>query len=173
MMYLFTRTLEGVRLCRVPVWIPHGELTEDKNMITLSDLTLEDLLPHRGRMLLIREIIEVDEEHAVTRCLVDDSWPLVSDDKVHTLILIELAAQTAGVCNGWDRIRNRGLDSEKTGWLVGIKQADFFTDNLPVGSAVLVRAENSYRFENLREVTCDLYMDKKKIATAVLQLFQL
>lgn len=73
----------------------------------ISDLTLEALLPHRKRMLLVGEIIEVDREHAVTRTTVSDSCPLCQGSKVHPLILLELAAQTAGVCNGWDRSRPR------------------------------------------------------------------
>jgi len=137
-----------------------------------NDLSLEDLLPHRGRMLLIRDILEVDAAHAVTRSVVDASWPMVKGDGVHPLVLVELAAQTAGVCNGWDRIRIRGLDSNQMGWLVGIKKTDFFIDTLQVGSAVITRSENTYNFENLREVSCTMYLDDTLIGRATLQLFQ-
>ena len=68
--------------------------------LNLSDLTLEDLLPHRGNMLLIKKILEVDSAHALTLCQVERSWPMAEDKGVHSLILVELAAQTAGVCNG-------------------------------------------------------------------------
>ena len=144
----------------------------DMHTTTLSDLTLEDLLPHRGRMLLIRDILEVDAEHAVTRSVVDESWPMVKGDGVHPLVLVELAAQTAGVCNGWDRIQSRGLDSNQMGWLVGIKKTDFFIDTLPVGSSVITRSENTYNFENLREVSCAMHLDETLIGRATLQLFQ-
>lgn len=139
---------------------------------TLSDLTLENLLPHRGRMLLIRDILEVDAEHAVTRSVVDESWPMVKGDGVHPLVLVELAAQTAGVCNGWGRIQSRGLDSNQMGWLVGIKKTDFFIDTLQVGCSVITRSENTYNFENLREVSCTMYLDETLIGRATLQLFQ-
>lgn len=142
------------------------------NTRTLSDLCLEDLLPHRGRMMLIREILEVDADHAVTRCVVDKSWPLAKGEVVRSLILVELGAQTAGVCNGWDRVQTQGLDSNPMGWLVGIKKAEFFIDNLPVGSSVIARAENTYNFENLREVFCEMHLDDKLIGQATLQLFQ-
>lgn len=144
-------------------------------MLKFSDIRLEDLLPHRGRMLLVREILEVDAIHAVTRCVVDRSWPLVRDNAVHPLILLELAAQAAGVCNGWDRIQNQGPDSENRGWLVGIKKAEFFIDRIPVGGVLVARAENSYNFGKLREVSCLLYKSKLSenvIAKITLQLFQ-
>jgi predicted hotdog family 3-hydroxylacyl-ACP dehydratase len=140
--------------------------------ITLATLTLEDLLPHRGRMLLVDKVLEVDGKHALTLCRVERSWPMADAQGVHPLILIELAAQTAGVCNGWDRIQTKGLDSEKKGWLVGIKKTEIFIDCLPFGGEIITSAENSYNFENLREVSCQQRMDNRLICTSTLQLFQ-
>ena len=140
--------------------------------ITLSDLTLEDLLPHRDNMMLVREVIEVDSQSAQARFVVEKSWPMADDNGVHPLVLIELAAQTAGICNGWDRIQTKGLESEKMGWLVGIKKTDFFIDLLPFGKTIIGRAENTYNFENLRVVSCELLMDGAVIGTTTLQLFQ-
>lgn len=140
--------------------------------ITLSELTLEDLLPHRGDMVLVNEVLEVDSKIARTLCLVDKSWPMATAHGVHPLIMVELAAQTAGVCNGWDRIRTKGRDSNQMGWLVAIKKADFFIDSLPFGATILARAENTYSFENLREVSCELHLDEQMIGRLTLQLFQ-
>lgn len=140
--------------------------------MTLSDLTLEDLLPHREPMLLIEKVLEVDATHALTLCRVAQSWPMADEKGVHPLVLIELAAQTAGVCNGWDRVRTKGLDSDKMGWLVGIKKTEIFTEYLPFGGEIITRAENSYNFENLREVSCEQRMDDILICKSTLQLFQ-
>lgn len=142
------------------------------NSITLSDVTLEDLLPHRDNMMLVQEVLEVDSQCARTCFVVKKSWPMADDKGVHPLILIELAAQTAGVCNGWDRIQTKGVESEQMGWLVGVKKADFFVDLLPFGSTIFARAENTSSFANLREVSCELEMDDAVIATIILQLFQ-
>ncbi|PKN21716.1 MAG: hypothetical protein CVU68_06625 [Deltaproteobacteria bacterium HGW-Deltaproteobacteria-3] len=56
--------------------------------------------------------------------------------------------------------------------LQSIKKADFFIDSLPFGASITARAENTYSFENLREVSCELHMDKQLIGRATLQLFQ-
>jgi len=136
------------------------------------DCTLEDLLPHRGRMLLAQEILAVDSESARALFRVDSSWPMADDRGVHPLVLVELAAQTAGICNGWDRIRTKGPDSNQMGWLVGVKKAEFFIDALPFGRKITGRAKNTYRFDNLREVSCELHMDEELIGRATLQLFQ-
>ena len=87
------------------------------------DLKIEDLLPHRDRMLLIDEILDVDDNKAVTSATVTDRWPFFNGTDVNSLILIEVVAQTAGINNGWVRIQKHGKDSEKKGWLVGIKQS--------------------------------------------------
>lgn len=140
--------------------------------ISFTDLSLEDLLPHRGPMLLVTKVLEVDAEHALTLCRVAPSWPMADASGIHPLILIELAAQTAGVCNGWDRVQTKGLESEKMGWLVGIKKAELFIDILALGSEIISSAENSYKFDSLREVVCRQHLDGRLIGTMTLQLFQ-
>ena len=140
--------------------------------ITLSDLTLEDLLPHSGSMMLVEEVLEVDSQRARACFVVKKSWPMAGEKGVHPLILIELAAQTAGVCNGWGRIQTKGIESDQMGWLVGIKKTDFFVDFLPFGNTIIGRAENTHNFESLREVSCELRMDGAVIGTTTLQLFQ-
>ena len=142
------------------------------NTITISDLTLEDLLPHRGHMMLLEKVLEVDSKHAITLCRVEKYWPMADEHGVDPLILIELAAQTAGVCNGLDRIQTKGLESEQMGWLVGIKKTEFFIHSLPFGSEIITSAENTYSFENLREVSCELHIENKLICKSTLQLFQ-
>ncbi len=142
------------------------------NSNELSGLSLEDLLPHRASMLLIGEILEVDSGHAVTLSRVAGTWPLTGRHGVSPLIMVELAAQTAGVCNGWDRIRTQGLDSDQMGWLVAVKRADFFIAHLPIGTPVTVRAENTLSFEKFREVTSRVYHEDRLLAEVVLQLYQ-
>ncbi|MBU0664434.1 MAG: hypothetical protein KJ990_07825 [Proteobacteria bacterium] len=143
-------------------------------MITaeLSGITLEDLIPHRGRMVLIDDILEVDSSHALTASVMSASYPLADANGVHPLIMVELAAQTAGVCNGLDRIKTKGIDSLKMGWLVGVKRAQFYIEYIPLGSTVFTRSENSHNYENLREVSCVVHLDKRLIGEVTLQLFQ-
>ncbi len=138
----------------------------------VSGLTLEDLLPHRGNMLLIDEVLEADTSHAVTRTVISNSFPLLSEDGVGSLIMVELAAQTSGVCNGLDRIQSEGRDSGTMGWLVGIKRAHFHIDCIPLGGTVVTCAENTHSYENLREVVSVLYMDDIVIGELTLQLYR-
>ncbi|MBM9612953.1 hypothetical protein JWJ90_01485 [Desulfobulbus rhabdoformis] len=142
------------------------------NAMELAQLSLEDLLPHRDGMLLIDEVLEVDTVQARTLSRVSADWPLTGPDGAESLICVELAAQTAGVCNGWDRIQNRGLDSDQMGWLVAVKRADFFVDHLPLGGSIEASAKNTLVFDKFREVESQLHQDGQLVASVVLQLFQ-
>jgi len=145
---------------------------EGSSPVSPCGFALEDLLPHRDRMLLVGEILTVDGTHAVTASEVARTWPMAGLDGVAPLILVELAAQTAGVCNGWERVRALGPDSDKSGWLVGIKRADFYIDRLPFGLQITARAENTMAFDKLREVTSHLYHKDHLLAEVVLQVYQ-
>ncbi len=138
----------------------------------LTDFALEDLVPHRGAMLLIDEILEVDDVSAVTKSRVARTWPMADEEGVSPLIFVELAAQTAGVCNGWERIRKLGADSEQIGWLVAVKRADFYMEHLPFGLSITARAENTMIFDKFREVTGRLHHGDQLLAEVVLQLYQ-
>ncbi|MGD9949701.1 MAG: hypothetical protein AB7U29_14665 [Desulfobulbus sp.] len=145
---------------------------DSANPLDLAGLTLEDLVPHRGTMLLLDTVLEVDTKHAMTLSTVKPSWPLFGQGGVAPLICVELAAQTAGVCNGWERVHSLGLDSNQMGWLVAVKKAEFHVGPLPQGTIIRARAENTLVFDRFREVTSVLYWDAQVVAEVVLQLFQ-
>jgi predicted hotdog family 3-hydroxylacyl-ACP dehydratase len=162
----FWRDLHGIKTYPPPC----GAMA--MNDLPHNHLSLLDLLPHRDTMLLVDEVLRVDQRKAEVRCTVRRSWPMAEPCGVHSLILVELAAQSAGVCNGWDRIHTKGPDSDKTGWLVGIKRAEFHLDYLPYGADILCRAENTHNFNNLREVFCEQRWDGRLIGNMILQLYQ-
>ena len=137
-----------------------------------SDLKIEDLLPHRHRMLLIDEILEVDHDMAVTCATVTDRWPFFINDGVDPLVLIEVIAQTAGINNGWVRIQKHGQDSEKKGWLVGIKQARFFVDTLALNARIITRAENQFEYEGYRQILGTARIGSQMVGEVALQVIQ-
>lgn len=133
---------------------------------------IEELIPHRGEMLLIDEILEVTAEGAIARSRVNETWPMVGEEAVSALILIELAAQTAGLCSGLERIQNKGRDSDKKGFLVGIKQASLHVETIPVGTEVIMEARNRFKFESFREIEGICRVGKDTVAEVTLQVMQ-
>jgi len=139
---------------------------------SFKEISCEDLLPHRGRMLLVDEIIEITSSYAVTAATAKKSWPLADVDGVNPLVLIELAAQTAGVCNSWNDLVSPGGKVVNKGWLVGIKKADFSVETIPLESRIITRADNSHKYDMLREITSIIKIDNRGIAEVTLQLIK-
>jgi predicted hotdog family 3-hydroxylacyl-ACP dehydratase len=136
------------------------------------DIRVEDLLPHRGRMKLIDEIIELDEEKAVTRATVTDLWPLFDGKTVNPLVLIELVAQTAGISNCWGGIKKHGDKFERKGWLVGVKRCRLLVDAVPLHTSIITRCENQFKLQNYREILGTAWIHSHVVAEVRLQLLQ-
>ena len=136
------------------------------------DINIADLLPHRDRMLLIDEILELDDKAAVTLATVTEQWPFYEGNTVDSLILIELVAQTAGINNSWVRIKKHGQDSEKKGWLVGIKQSRFYVDTVSLHDLIITRAENQFEYEGYRHISGIAQIGEAIVGEISLQLIQ-
>lgn len=133
---------------------------------------LEDLLPHRDGMLLVGEVIELHEEKTVSQSVVAADWPMTDHRGAQALILVELAAQTAGINNGWQNRLRHGPDADTRGWIVGVKSARFDIDVLPLGAEIRVTSENSFEFEGFREIRSTAEVDGRSVAQIILQLMQ-
>ncbi|MBI4633649.1 MAG: hypothetical protein HY742_07150 [Deltaproteobacteria bacterium] len=109
-------------------------------------LDIEKLIPHRDRMKLINEVIAVNADMAVTSSIVSERWPLCDGSFVDPLVLIEVVAQTAGVHVSWKKGTDKGVGG--MGWLVGIKDADFFLDRVSLHTELITTVKNLYSVEN-------------------------
>ncbi len=128
------------------------------------------LLPHRGRMLLVDEILSLDDEQATTLSVAKRDWPLFRDGAVNALILVELVAQTSGVHNGLHRLKTRGEAAAARGWLVGVKSATFHVAGIHPGAAITTTAKNAFVFDTLREIAGTASIDGRLAAEVVLQV---
>jgi predicted hotdog family 3-hydroxylacyl-ACP dehydratase len=137
-----------------------------------KDVRPETILPHRGRMLLIEEILELDDDGAATRSVVTERWPFFTGRDVNAIVLIELVAQTAGIHNGWIRDKLHGPAADKKGWIVGIRQARLAVDAIPLGAGLTTRAKNQMEFEGFRDIYGIVEMETRIIAEIALQLLR-
>ena len=137
-----------------------------------SGLKIEDLLPHRDRMLLVDQMIEVDDRRAVTAATVTDRWPFFDGRAVLALVLIELVAQTAGISNSWGGKRQHGMAYATRGWLVGIKHSRFYLESIPLGTRIITRTQNRFEYENYREIAGTAEIESRVAAKVELQLIR-
>lgn len=139
--------------------------------VCMDNIDIEKLLPHRGAMKLIDEVIEINERHCVTVSTVSPRWPLYEDGHVDPIILVELAAQTAGINFGWHEMRE-GKGAAKQGWLVGIKRADFFCNKIPLGSAIVVTVEEQSKNGTYATISGTAQVGSDSVGRIELQVFR-
>ena len=136
----------------------------------VENIRIEDLIPHRERMKLIDDILEVNEEMARTSSVVTEAWPINEADLLNPVVLVELVAQTAGVQEGW-KAHRKGKGGTK-GWLVGIKKADFFTDAIPLGTVLTTTVRTLYALQTYAVFTGTVAAASKVLAQVEVQVFR-
>ena len=119
----------------------------------MATVEIEKLLPHRNGMKLIDRIVEVNEASAVTESTVTEKWPLIEGGSMNPIILIELVAQTAGICLGWEELKKKGKNTEGKGWLAGVKEALFYWERIPLRSRIMTEVKRVFDFENYHEIS--------------------
>ncbi len=113
---------------------------------------IEKLIPHRDRMKLLDRFISGDENSAVCESVVNEQWPMLEDQAVSPLVLIELAAQTSAVYISQKEMEKGKDPAEGKGWLVGIKSAVFFTDKIPLHTRITTIAGIRSSLDNYTEI---------------------
>lgn len=110
------------------------------------NVDIESLIPHRDRIKMIENMLEITPESAVMEAIVKPDWPLCDGSTVDPVVLIEVVAQTGAAIDGYKR-KQQGKSGGK-GWLVGVKSAQFNVKAISVGTRLVVSVSNSYSFEN-------------------------
>ena len=138
----------------------------------MKDISIESLIPHRNRMKLVEKIVHVDHDKAISEATVHEGWPLCKDSSVSPIILIELVAQTAGICIGWKERVKHNAEFGGKGWIVGVKHAVFHRDEIPVKTKIITRSEVDFTRHNYAVFLGTASMDSASAGEIVLQVFR-
>jgi predicted hotdog family 3-hydroxylacyl-ACP dehydratase len=139
--------------------------------MSLPKIDIESLIPHRDRIKLISEVLEITTESAVAAAVVKPDWPLCDGNSVNPVVLIEVVAQTAAVIDGNKR-KKQGKAGGK-GWLVGVKDARFNVAEISVGTYLTASVANSYSFDNYSVIEGTVRAGQEIQATIVLQALRM
>ena len=140
--------------------------------MTTEPVDIDDLIPHRRPMRLIDEILEIGADQASTAATVADDWPLIENGAASPIVLIELAAQTAGICIGKREKQSADGNPEGMGWLVGVKSAEFRVTALPLGTCVVTRTINRFHYDLFTEIEATAHIGDEPAGVIVLQVMQ-
>ena len=133
-------------------------------------MDIEALIPHRNRMKLLDDVIAANEESAVTSARVSHRWPLCQGDYVDPIVLIEIVAQTAAVFISCKKgINTRG---SRRGWIVGIKNADFFVDRIPLETVLITTVKDLYHLDQYSVLDGEVTAAAKTLCRVQIQVFR-
>jgi predicted hotdog family 3-hydroxylacyl-ACP dehydratase len=132
---------------------------------------IEEFIPHREPIRIISEVIEINDDFAITGAVVKSSWPLYDGKTVNSLVFIEAIAQTAALVEGYKK-KKQGKAGAK-GWLVGIKNAEFKLAALPVNTRVVIEVKSLYSFDNYGVIEGVVKAGEDVLVVAVLQAFRM
>lgn len=110
--------------------------------------SVKSLIPHRDRMQLIDEVVDITSEKAVTQTAVSEKWPLFRQGSVDSLVIIEIVAQTAAALFSWKTATCEGGSGTGTGLLAEIKNADFYAGRIPVHTLLTTSVKPLYSLDN-------------------------
>ena len=134
--------------------------------------SIEEILPHRGSMLLLDRVLAFDAETATAefspRC---DAWYAEPSGDMPAWIGIELMAQTVAAHAGL--IKGHEGEPPKHGALLGTRRYSSAQPSFPSGKRLCIQTKMIYRdASGLGGYDCNISIDGKIIATAMLKVFE-
>ncbi len=139
--------------------------------MSILNIDIESLIPHRDRIRMISEVLEITPESAVAGAVVNSHWPSCDGNAVSPIVLIEVVAQTGAVIDGYKR-KMQGKAGGK-GWLVGVKDARFNVAEIFVGTHLVASVGNSYSFDNYSVIKGTVTAGIEILAEIVLQALRM
>jgi|LSQX01.1.fsa_nt_gb predicted hotdog family 3-hydroxylacyl-ACP dehydratase len=132
-------------------------------------ITIESLIPHRDRMKLIDEIVDITDHSAITRTTVSSRLPLYRDGHVDSLIIIEIVAQTAAVHVSW---RKDTTGKAGGGLLAGVKNADFFMERVPLQTILTTTVKPLYSADGYTVLEGTVQAEKDLVGRVEIQVIR-
>jgi predicted hotdog family 3-hydroxylacyl-ACP dehydratase len=120
-------------------------------------------------MRLLDRVINPARKGLQAETTVTESWPLNRDGSVSSLLCIELVAQAISALSTW----RRGEGARpRVGLLVGIKEAEFFTLSLPLGTGLTIHVEELYHVGNYAVFKGQVISGSALFCTTIIQAME-
>jgi len=134
--------------------------------------SIEDILPHRGTLLLLDRVIGFDAEGAIAECAPrGDAWYTEPGGDMPAWIGIELMAQTIAAHVGLQKASEGA--PPKQGVLLGTRRYTATQPAFAAGQALRIEARLIFRDDSgLGAYECRITAKGEELATAALKVFE-
>lgn len=131
---------------------------------------MDELIPHRSPMRWVDELILWDDEQAVCKATIRASIPLLTEDRVSSILSLEYFAQTAAAWFGYKALREG--KPFQLGVLCGVRELTPLISELKVDDEVYSYARKIWNDDRLAQFTCRLECKHQVIAQATISVMQ-
>jgi predicted hotdog family 3-hydroxylacyl-ACP dehydratase len=133
------------------------------------NMDIESYMPHRGRMKLIDDILESDENSCKAVAIPKQTWPFQRQAGIDPLVIIELIAQTTSAYVGWCRRNEKVMGG--AGFLVGIRNAEIGLTCLPLDGPVYISCKRMLDMDNYGVFEGRVFINDTTYGTSVIQVY--
>jgi len=120
----------------------------------MSDVPVEELLSHRGKMLLIDKVIKFDDQSLTSQLIVRNDSLFDNGTTVPTWLGMEYMAQTIGAYQGMmDKIAKRSI---QVGFLLGTRRYICDVPHFNVGETLTIHVERVMEDQGLGVFKCQI-----------------
>lgn len=132
----------------------------------------QEYLIQRDAMKLVDSIVAADGQKAVARSKTSLGWPMHMDGCIHPVVLIELVAQTSGIQIRWSELEKNPASHSGGGFIVGIKEAEFFCGQIPLDAEIETCAVKISKHMNYAEYEGTCTMNGQALGRAFIQVLR-
>lgn len=130
---------------------------------------IADLVPHEPPMRLVERVVDWQGGSLEAVARVRDTSPFVEDGRLEPMALVEYMAQAAAALAG---LQDRGGEpAVRSRYLVGLRDATFDGDAIPVGTELVLRARETGRTRELVHFDCEAEALGARVAHAELSVY--
>lgn len=130
---------------------------------------VSELLPHRGRMLLLDEVVASGPGFVSCRVSIRPDSVFLEGGGVPSLVAIEYMAQTIAAYAGL-QARSQGLPV-RIGYLLGTRELALDVDFFRVGDELLVEAHHQFGDERIGAFDCRVVVGGHVVAAGRLNVY--
>jgi predicted hotdog family 3-hydroxylacyl-ACP dehydratase len=140
-------------------------------MKAISDVDVEELVRHRGTMLLIDRLIDVSAYHAVAEVTISEvSVFYRTGEGVPAYVGIEYMAQTIAAFDGAQRMTTG--EPPVIGFLLGTRRYEAVRSYFHAGEKLTIRANMSFNDGGMASFDCSISVDGQVCVNAALSVYR-
>ncbi len=131
---------------------------------------INELVPHRGRMLLIDEVVDWGKEFTVVHLEVRENNLFVRDGVVDPVVGLEYMSQAVAAWAGMSAANaNRPV---RLGYIIGCRSLKNYVEAFRVGQKILVNVQRTWGDLELGVFNCSMHEGDSLLSEATLTVYQ-